>query len=226
MNPVLVVARRELLALARARSVIGAGTLLGLFVGGMPVFTAIVTGSGMGGVYLQAPVLGVFLGYLFAQQAFLREKQDGTIETVLASPLTLPALWAGKVLACAGAAALIAVACTGGALVAGALAAGVPVPLSAGLAVHLVVLVPLVSAVGVGVLGLVQLLLGLRENQILNLGLVMGLIALLSIGQVVAGGVPTPEAEGTAVVAMGAVLLVLYRLSGRVDRERIVRTIG
>ena len=67
MNPVLIVARRELLALARARSVIGAGTLVGLIVGGMPVFTAIATGSGTAGVYLQAPVLGVFLGYLFAQ---------------------------------------------------------------------------------------------------------------------------------------------------------------
>lgn len=226
MNPVLVVARRELLALARARSVVGAGTLVGLIVGGMPVFTAFVTGSGTKGIYLQAPVLGVFLGYLFAQQAFLREKQDGTIETVLASPLTLPALWAGKVLGCAGAAALIAFVCTGGALVAGAMAAGVPVPLSAGLAVHLFVLVPLVTAVGVGVLGLVQLVLGLRENQILNLGLVMGLIALLSIGQVVAGEVPSPGAEGTAVLAMAAVLSLLYRLSGRVDRERIVRTIG
>jgi len=102
----------------------------------------------------------------------------------------------------------------------------VPVPLTAGLAVHLVVLVPLVSAVGVGVLGLVQLLLGLRENQILNLGLVMGLIALFSIGQVVAGGVPSPESELAAIVAMAAVLVVLHRLAGRVDRERIVRTIA
>ena len=226
MNPVLVVARRELLALGRARSVIGAGTLVGLLVGGMPIFTAMVTGVGPAGIYLQAPVLGVFLGYLFAQQAFLREKQDGTIETVLASPLTLPSLWAGKVIGCAGAAALIAIICTGGALVAGAMAAGVPVPLSAGLAVHLFVLVPLVSAVGVGLLGLVQLLLGLRENQILNLGLVMGLIALLSIGQVITGEVPSPGAEVTAVLAMAVVLALLYRLAGRVDPERIVRTIG
>jgi ABC-2 type transport system permease protein len=226
VNPTLIVARRELLALARARSVVAAGTLVGLIVGGMPVFTAIVTGSGSAGVYLQAPVLGVFLGYLFAQQAFLREKQDGTIETVLSSPLTLTSLWAGKVIGCAGTAALIALVCTGGALVAGALAADVPVPLSAGLVVHLFVLVPLVTAVGVGLLGLIQLLLGLRENQILNLGLVMGLIALLSIGQVIVGEVPSPEAEGAAVLAMAVVLALLYRLAGRVDRERIVRTIG
>lgn len=226
MNPTLVVARRELLALARARSVLAAGTLVGLIVGGMPVFTAIVMGRGPAGVYLQAPVLGVFLGYLFAQQAFLREKQDGTIETVLSSPLTLPSLWAGKVIGCAGTAALIALVCTGGALVAGALAADVPVPLSAELAVHLFVLVPLVTAVAVGLLGLVQLLLGLRENQILNLGLVMGLIALLSIGQVIVGEVPSPGAEGAAVLAMAVLLALLFRLAGRVDRERIVRTIG
>lgn len=226
MNPTLVVARRELLALARARSVLAAGTLVGLIVGGMPVFTAIVMDRGPAGVYLQAPVLGIFLGYLFAQQAFLREKQDGTIETVLSSPLTLPSLWAGKVIGCAGAAALIALVCTGGALVAGALAADVPVPLSAELAVHLFVLVPLVTAVAVGLLGLVQLLLGLRENQILNLGLVMGLIALLSIGQVIVGEIPSPGAEGAAVLAMAVLLALLFRLAGRVDRERIVRTIG
>lgn len=225
MSAAVVVARRELLALGRARSVVGAGTLVGLIVGAMPVFTALVTGQGIAGAYLQAPVLGVFLGYLFSQQAFLREKQDGTIETVLASPLTLGALWAGKVAGCASAAALIAVLCIGGAFAA-AYAAGVPVPLTAQFAAHLAVLVPLATAVAVGLLGLVQLLLGLRENQLLNLGLVMGLIALLSIAQVAVGAVPPPGAEVAAVIAMAGVLLVLYRLAGRVDRERIVRTIG
>jgi ABC-2 type transport system permease protein len=226
VNPVVIVARRELLALGRARSVIAAGTLLGLVVGGMPIFTALATGRGAAGIYLQAPVLGVFLGYLFAQQAFLREKQDGTIETVLASPLTLPSLWAGKVAGCAGAAALIALVCTGGALAAAALAAHVPVPLTPGLVVHLAVLVPLVTAVAVGLLGLVQLVLGLRENQLLNIGLVMGLIVLLSVGQVVVGEVPSAGAEAASVLGMALVLALLYRLAGRVDRERIVRTIG
>jgi len=226
VNPIVIVARRELLALGRARAVVASGTLVGLIVGGMPIFTALVAGRGLAGVYLQAPVLGVFLGYLFAQQAFLREKQDGTIETVLASPLTLPSLWAGKVVGCAGAAALISLVCTGGAIVAAALVADVPLPLSPQLAVHLVLLVPLVTAVAVGLLGLVQLLLGLRENQLLNLGLVMGLIAILSVGQVVVGGVPSPAVEGVAVLAMAAVLALLFRLAGRVDRERIVRTIG
>lgn len=226
MNPIVIVARRELLALGRARAVVASGTLVGLIVGGMPIFTALVAGRGLAGVYLQAPVLGVFLGYLFAQQAFLREKQDGTIETVLASPLTLPSLWAGKVVGCAGAAALISLVCTGGAIVAAALVADVPLPLSPQLAVHLFLLVPLVTAVAVGLLGLVQLLLGLRENQLLNLGLVMGLIAILSVGQVVVGGVPSPAVEGVAVLAMAAVLALLFRLAGRVDRERIVRTIG
>lgn len=226
MIPALVVARRELLVLGRARAVIASGTLVGLVVGGMPVFTALATGRGVAGVYLQAPVLGIFLGYLFAQQAFLREKQDGTIETVLASPLTLPALWAGKVVGCAGGAATIALLCSGGAVLAAALVAQVPVPLSLGLLVHLVVLVPLVTAVAVGLLGLVQLVLGLRENQLLNLGLVMGLIALLSISQVIVGEVPSLEIERTAVVVLAVVLFLLYRLAGRVDRERIVRTIG
>ena len=226
MNPILIVARRELLALVRARSVVLAGALVGLLVGGMPIITALASGRGLGGIYLQAPVLGVFLGYLFAQQAFLREKQDGTIETVLASPLTLSALWAGKVAGCAGGAALIALVCTGGALAAAGLIAHVPVPLSPELAVHLFVLVPLVTAVAVGLLGLIQLLLGLRENQILNLGLVMGLIALLSIGQVLVGEVPSPAVEGGAVLAMAVLLALLFRLAGRVDRERIVRTIG
>jgi ABC-2 type transport system permease protein len=224
--PALVVARRELLVLGRARAVLASGTLVGLVVGGMPVFSALATGRGIAGLYLQAPVLGVFLGYLFAQQAFLREKQDGTIETVLSSPLTLPALWAGKVAGCAGTAALIAVVCVGGAALAAAFLAGAAVPLTPLLAVHLLVLVPLVSAVAVGILGLVQLLLGLRENQLLNLGLVMGLIALLSAGQVIAGGVPSPGAEGVAVLGTAALLAALWRIAGRVDRERIVRTIG
>ena len=226
MNPVLAVARRELLVLSRARSVVLGGALVGLAVGGMPIFGALVSGEGLAGVYLQAPVLGVFLGYLFSQQAFLREKLDGTIETVLASPLTLSSLWAGKVAGCAGVAALIALACTGGAIAAAVLAANAVVPVSGQLIVHLFVFVPLVAAVAVGAIGLVQLLLGLRENQLLNLGLVIGLIALLSVGQVVVGSVPSLEVELAAIAGLVAVLIVLSRLAGRVDRERIVRTIG
>jgi ABC-2 type transport system permease protein len=226
VNPVLAVARRELLVLSRARSVVLGGALVGLAVGGMPIFGALVSGEGLAGVYLQAPVLGVFLGYLFSQQAFLREKLDGTIETVLASPLTLSSLWAGKVAGCAGVAALIALACTGGAIAAAVLAANAAVPVSGQLVVHLFVFVPLVAAVAVGAIGLVQLLLGLRENQLLNLGLVIGLIALLSVGQVVVGSVPSLEVELAAIAGLVAVLIVLSRLAGRVDRERIVRTIG
>ena len=226
MNSVLLVAQREVRVLLRARSVLGAGTLVGLIIGGMPVFTALVMGRGPGGLFLQAPVLGIFLGYLFAQQAFLREKQDGTIETVLSSPLTLRALWAGKVLGAGGTAALIALLCTGGAVIAAGLAAPIGFVLTPVLAVHLIVVLPLVAAIAVGLLGLVQLLLGLRENQILNLGLVMGLIALLSIGQVAAGEAPGPATEATMVLVLAAVLAVLARLVGRVDRERIVRTIA
>ncbi|MEN6343021.1 MAG: hypothetical protein ABFC89_10755 [Methanospirillum sp.] len=226
MNPILIVARRELVSIVRARSVLAAAVLVGLFVGGMPIFTALAMGRGIGGVYLQGPVLGVFLGYLFSQQAFLREKQDGTIETVLASPLTLPALWAGKVIGCAGAAALIALGCMGVAFAAAAFGAHAALPLSLLLAVHLLLLVPLVTAVSVGLLGLVQLVLGLRENQLQNIGLIMGLIALLSAGQVIVGEVPSVDIERTAVVVLAVVLFLLYRLAGRVDRERIVRTIG
>jgi len=226
VNSVLLVAQREVRVLLRARSVLGAGTLVGLIIGGMPVFTALVMGRGPGGLFLQAPVLGIFLGYLFAQQAFLREKQDGTIETVLSSPLTLRALWAGKVLGAGGTAALIALLCTGGAVIAAGLAAPIGLALTPVLAVHLIVVLPLVAAIAVGLLGLVQLLLGLRENQILNLGLVMGLIALLSIGQVAAGEAPGPATEATMVLVLAAVLAVLARLVGRVDRERIVRTIA
>lgn len=226
MNSVLLVAQREVRVLLRARSVLGAGTLVGLIIGGMPVFTALVMGRGPGGLFLQAPVLGIFLGYLFAQQAFLREKQDGTIETVLSSPLTLRALWAGKVLGAGGTAALIALLCTGGAVIAAGLAAPIGLALTPVLAVHLIVVLPLVAAIAVGLLGLVQLLLGLRENQILNLGLVMGLIALLSIGQVAAGEAPGLATEATMVLVLAAVLAVLARLVGRVDRERIVRTIA
>ena len=226
MNPVLLVAQREVRVLLRARSVIGAGALVGLFIGATPIFTALVTGQDLSSLYLQAPVLGIFLGYLFSQQAFLREKQDGTIETVLSSPLTLRAIWAGKVLGAGGMAASVAILCIGGALLAAVLAAPVALPLTPILVVHLVAVVPLATAVAVGVLGLVQLLLGLRENQVLNLVLVIALIVLLSVGQVVSGASPTPEAEAATVVVLAAFLALLARLVGLVDRERIVRTIA
>ncbi len=226
MNPVLLVAQREVRVLLRARSVIGAGAVVGLFVGATPIFTALVTGQDLSSLYLQAPVLGVFLGYLFSQQAFLREKQDGTIETVLSSPLTLRAIWAGKVLGAGGMAALVALLCIGLAILAAVLAAPVVVPLTPTLVVHLIAVVPLATAAAVGLLGLVQLLLGLRENQVLNIVIVLAMIALLSISQVVSGSSPTPETEAATIVVLAVVLVLIARLVGLVERERIVRTIA
>ncbi|HOT94249.1 MAG TPA: ABC transporter permease subunit [Methanoregulaceae archaeon] len=226
MNPVLLVAQREVRVLFRARPVIGAGALVGLFIGATPVFTALVTGQDLSRLFIQGPVLGVFLGYLFSQQAFLREKQDGTIETVLSSPLTLRAIWAGKVLGAGGTAAAVALLCTGGPLLAAVLAVPVAIPVTPMLVVHLVAVVPLATAVAVGLLGLVQLLLGLRENQVLNLALVIGLVLLLSVAQTVSGGTPTPDAGAATILVLVAALALLARLVGRVDRERIVRTIA
>jgi len=94
------------------------------------------------------------------------------------------------------------------------------------LVVHLVAVVPLATAVAVGLLGLVQLLLGLRENQVLNLALVIGLVLLLSVAQTVSGGTPTPDAGAATILVLAAALALLARLVGRVDRERIVRTIA
>jgi ABC-2 type transport system permease protein len=171
--------------------------------------------------------LGLFNGYIFSGQAFLREKQSGIIETMLCTPLSLRQIWLGKVAGVVVPAYAMTVLAAfliigiGSGLAGGLLLPSPPVLL------YLALVVPLFIAVAVGILGFFQLLLGMRENQILNVGVIFAIIFALTFVRELFG----PD-FGISWLVVGAVFTVgilafaaVVGITGLLDTEKIVTTI-
>jgi ABC-2 type transport system permease protein len=230
MNCIFTVARKEAGQVLRSRQLLISAAIVTLVFSATAVPAALSTGgyAALDRVgFMLLVVIGVFIGYIFSGQAFLREKTEGTIETLLCSPLSLREVWLGKVIGVtlpAYALTLVGAAV----LVAGASAlTGTPALPSIPLVFHLLVVVPAFIAVAVGMLGLVQLLLGMRENQIINMAVVFLVIFFFSASAGLLGAdfQATWTVEGILLAVALALLLVLRGATRFLDRERIVTTI-
>jgi ABC-2 type transport system permease protein len=224
MKPMLTVARKEVAQLLHSRMSMVTTAFLAIFFA-FTAAPAVITNDGGGAVldqllFSMVPVIGLFVGYIFASQIFLREKQQGVIETLLCTPLTVGELWLGKVLGVTllawgmalGAAFLIIGFSSGsnGALL---------LP-SAPVVVHLAVAMPLFIAAGTGLLGLAQFILGLRQIQIVNVVVIFVLIFLLTVTQQVLN----PESGITWMVAGGSLIAGLAVLGAVLGIGRLLNT--
>lgn len=232
MSTFRVIAVREMRLALRNRSILITAIIFAVW---FPVMSAVGIAAAAGGdaaavaggiAAITLPV-GVFMGYIFCADAFLREKRDGTIETLLCAPISLRRLWEGKAAGVAVPAYLMTLvsAAVTAATVAGL--TGAPVAAEPLLLVHLAIVVPVWIAAAAGLIGAAQLALGMRENQILGFALIFGFVFLIIGLQEVAPGGPGISAATEAVLAaIGAALLALARfIAGKVTKERIVRTI-
>ncbi|QSZ67257.1 hypothetical protein RJ40_06950 [Methanofollis aquaemaris] len=178
-------------------------------------------------LFMLPVVIGVFLGYIFTAQVFLREKTEGTIETLLCTPISLRNLWAGKVIGTVVPA--YALTLVGVLLIVGTASTlgGETVLPSPPIIAHLLTVVPAFIAAAVGGLGFVQLLLGLKENQIINVIIIFLVIFSFSL---MTGLLDPAFGIGWSMVgslaAVAAVLLLILAWGTRyLNKERIVTTI-
>lgn len=233
MGKILTVAQRELKDLMSQRWIIAAGALLAGFFNVLSAVRLIkiepgaIEGEFNSTLFYLAVTMGIFVAYLYSGQSFLREKTDGVIETLMAAPISLRALWCGKVI---GVSALAYVVILVGSavfvVVAQFVIPTVVVP-SVLVVIHLLIGVPTFILAAVGLLGFTQLVLGMRENHIVNLVVFFLLFFAITFTQTV-----LPNAGGVAwsqlVTLLGfAVALLAFSawLSKYLSRERIVRTI-
>jgi ABC-2 type transport system permease protein len=231
VNRILIVSRKEIQQILKSRNVLASAIIFVVVFGGISSLSTLAGAAAAGPldqlVFTLIPVLGIFMGYLLSSQAFLREKQGGVIETLLCSPLSLREIWMGKVIG-------VTVPAYGITLIAAVLIIALAntfssVTLLPALPViaHLFTTVPLFIAATVGLLGFAQLLLGLRENQILNFAIIFVLIFLLTIAQGILG--PGFAISWTLVgitLTIAVLLLVITRwLTRFLNKERIVITI-
>ncbi|MDD4127599.1 MAG: ABC transporter permease subunit, partial [Methanomicrobium sp.] len=126
-------------------------------------------------------VMGVFTGYFFSAQAFLREKTEGTIETMLCSPLSLKDIWLGKVIGVTIPAYAVTILIAAILIAISNIEADIVFLPSPAMILYFIIVVPVYIGCAVGLLGFVQLLLGMKENQIINIIMIFGFLLLLSV---------------------------------------------
>jgi ABC-2 type transport system permease protein len=233
MNPVLVVAKKEMVQIAHTKSAIVSGLIFAVIFGGMAAPTAVMQQEMAPGLYLDALLvslvlpLGIFMGYLFSSQAFLREKQTGIIETLLCAPLSLRNIWCGKLVGVLVPAYIMAIVAAG--IIAGVANAVSPAALvpSAEAVLAMLTVIPAYIALTIGVIGYIQFLLGMREVQIFNVVVLLALIFMISLAEaVILPGLAVTLPSIAVLLAVAAVLLaVVWAAAGRLSREKIVRTI-
>lgn len=232
MSSVTVVAEKEVRQLVKSRNVMLSAFLFVVVFG---VFTgpALLSGDSSPGQVMDTLgfylvlTLGIFMAYLFTAQVFLREKQEGVIETLLCAPLSLRELWLGKVLGVTVPAALLTYLSAVLIVIAGSIFTGYELVPSAPVLFHIIVVVPAFIAAAAGLLGFVQFVLGMRENQILNFVIIFGIIFLISFARALIGPAfsVTWAVVGAAFGLAVAILLLTAWLTRFLSRERIVVTL-
>lgn len=228
----LVVARKEMKNIIQNKGLIFTGVWLGGMFGGLNVLFGEQAFSFGSTVFSVALLVGVFVGFSFSSFAFLREKRERIVETILCTPLSLRSIWLGKVLGAAVPAylfSLLAVALV--TVVSNIMLQSLLVP-SVAILIHILVVVPVFITATVGSLGFCQFLLGMRENKIIGYLIVLVLLPFM-YPQIFIGlvqgtmNVVVSWVEVAACLIVAVVLLSLTTyLSRYLSKEKIVTTIS
>lgn len=119
MNGVFVIAKKEIRQLTHNTQLMVSSFVMAFVFGAISGPALIATGGPGTGIgidtllFTYGLMIGLLIGYILSGQTFLREKQDGTIETLLAGPLPIKEIWLGKVIGVLIPAYLLTLASTG-----------------------------------------------------------------------------------------------------------------
>ncbi len=184
----IIIARKEFRELLKNRSTLLTALAVALFFSF--VYSMAITEEAAeviipvdGTIFFLSVVLGVFMAFSLTGHAFYKEKTDRIIETLLSGPITIRQIWLGKILGVS----LLSYILTLLAMVFMIVIAnvrsenlvfpGMPV------VVHIFIVVPVFIGAFVGLNGLAQLALGMRENRFVGFILFVPLFAgLYGIG--------------------------------------------
>jgi ABC-2 type transport system permease protein len=234
MNKILIVAEKEMNGIIRTRSQMLVGIFFALWFSVMTapvvktVEESLVFDQFNNLLFYFVLMLGIFMAYLFSGKVFFNEKREGIIETLLCTPLSLRQIWAGKVLGVTIPAYLIALlAAVLITVIANIFSTTILLP-SPAILLHIFLVVPGFIAAAVGLLGFGHLLLGMRENQILNISIFIVIFFALSLAKnVIGGGYAVSWAMvGTMLIVAVLLLAFISYLTRYLNKERITTTIA
>ena len=233
MNKIWVVAKKEMKGIIKTKSQM----LVGIF---FAVWFSVITAVGVKTVEESAVfdqfnnllfyfvlMLGIFMAYLFSGGVFFNEKREGIIETLLCTPLSLREIWSGKVVGITIPAYLIALLTAALiTIIANIFSTSMLLP-SPAIVLHVFLVVPAFIAAAAGLLGFGHFLLGMRENQILNISIFFVIFFALFFTKNVIGGVYVFSwvAIGAMLVVAMLLLALTTYLTRYLNKERIVTTI-
>ena len=234
LSKIFIVAKKEMKGIIKTKSQMLVGLFFALWFSVMTapvvktVDEAAVFDTSNNLMFYFVLMLGIFTAYLFSGKVFFNEKSEGNIETLLCTPLSLRQIWSGKVVGVTIVAYLIALlAAVLMTIIANIFSTQMLLP-SPAIFLHIVLVVPAFIAVAVGLLGFGHLLLGMRENQIINISIFIVIFFALSLTKNVIGVGFVVSWIEVGVLLMVAVLLLalISYLTRYLSKERIVTTIA
>ena len=216
-----VVVWREFKEALRDRSLLSSVFSVFAFLGMLSATTVKLPISVESMVFHMAPCLGIIVGFGLSTR-FVREKQEGTVETLLCTPLTLRELWLGKVVSLTVPSHIVSTASTL------ALISLRGYTVNALMAMYLAMVVPVVIASAIGLLGFLHYILGMRQVRTLNYIVFFTLFVTLYL---VVGRLASPTiltwCSASILLALSLVIFgITYYLVTRLSKERIVTSIS
>lgn len=233
MGQVLIILRKEFKELLTSLS----SVLSGL---GMALFFSVMYGIGLtqgptplprhaldGSMFALSAMLGLFMSYTFTSQVFLREKMTKVTETLLCAPVSLRQIWLGKTLAVTLLSYIISLAGIATLITVASARSGAFVQPSPAVLFHFIFVVPTFIAAFGGLVGVAQMAMGMKENQIF--GFIIFLPAFIGLNTIVSMSGGVTIAWWQVGIALGGSLILLFIasfLTRFLSRERIVVTLA
>lgn len=234
MAEIFIVAKKEMKGIIRTKNQMLVGIFFALWFSVMTapliktVEESVVFDTFNNLMFYFVLMLGIFTAYIFSSRVFFGEKREGIIETLLCIPLSLKQIWSGKVVGVTIPAYLIALlSATLMTIIANIFSASLLLP-SPAVLFHILLVVPTFIAAAVGFLGFGQFLLGMKENQIINISLFVAIFFALSLTRnIIGAGFAVSWREVGVLLVIAVILLVLTSyLTRYLSKERIVTTIA
>ncbi len=230
MNKIFIIAGKEIKELLTTRTILVMSILFPVIFG--------ISGGAFGGqrtaasldgsIFFLSITVAVFMAYSSTAQIFLVEKSIGVIETLMCTPVTLRQIWLGKTLAATVPSYLSGVLAAVFVVVSQGITGRALMLPGAIVIAHVFIVVPALVMPFIGLVGFGQLLLGMRENRLLNLVLFIPVFAALYASGYTLGGRLTISWVYPVALFAASILLtgLTFLLSRFLSKERITTTIG
>ena len=234
MNRTLIVAGKELSEIFKDKRSVGISIFFALFFSIIYSMRFLDIENLMNvsmidtSVFFLSTAVGFFVVYMSTSQIFLREKMDKVIETVMCTPLTLREIWLGKVLAVTTFSYLLSIFTALVIVVASSVFSGSLLLPVVAVFFHVFIVVPVFAAAIAGLMGILQLYMGLRENRILNFIIFVPVFgALYGAGYAIGGDMTVTWLSTGIVILVSALLLgIATYLIRHLSKERIITTLS